>query len=58
MRIGNFALWQKNAHYHSDEYDKYIDASKTTSGKERMDNLFNAEKTLLEDGALVPLLLR
>ena len=25
--------------YHSDEYDKYIDASKTTSGKERMDNL-------------------
>lgn len=48
----------KNAHYHSDEYDKYIDASKTTSGKERMDNLFNAEKTLLEDGALVPLLLR
>lgn len=44
--------------YHSDEYDKYIDASKTTSGKERMDNLFNAEKTLLEDGALVPLQLR
>lgn len=44
--------------YHSDEYDKYIDASKTTSGKERMDNLFNAEKTLLEDGALVALQLR
>ncbi len=40
------------------EYDKYIDASKTTSGKERMDNLFNAEKTLLEDGALVALQLR
>ena len=37
---------------------KYIDASKTTSGKERMDNLFNAEKTLLEDGALVPLQLK
>lgn len=44
--------------YHSDTYDKYIDASKTTSGKERMDNLFEAEKTMLEDGALVPLQLR
>ncbi|MDY5483394.1 MAG: peptide ABC transporter substrate-binding protein, partial [Clostridium sp.] len=44
--------------YHSDVYDKYIDASKTTSGKERMDNLFEAEKTMLEDGALVPLQLR
>ncbi len=44
--------------YHSDVYDKYIDASKTTSGKERMDNLFEAEMTMLEDGALVPLQLR
>ena len=44
--------------YHSDVYAKYIDASKTTSGKERMDNLFEAEKTMLEDGALVPLQLR
>lgn len=44
--------------YHSDVYDKFIDASKSTSGKERMDNLFEAEKTMLEDGALVPLQLR
>ncbi len=44
--------------YDSEAYDQYLDASKTTTGKERMDNLFNAEKTLLEDGALVPLQLR
>lgn len=44
--------------YHSETYDKYMDASKTTSGAERMENLYNAEKTLLEDGALVPLQLR
>ncbi len=44
--------------YDSADYDKYIDASKKTTGAERMENLFNAEKTLLEDGALVPLQLR
>lgn len=44
--------------YNSADYDKYIDASKVTSGTERMENLYNAEKTLLEDGALVPLQLR
>ena len=44
--------------YNSADYDAYIDASKTTTGAERMENLFNAEKTLLEDGALVPLQLR
>lgn len=44
--------------YNSADYDKYIDASKTTRGAERMENLFNAEKTLLDDGALVPLQLR
>ena len=44
--------------YHSDVYDGFIDASKTTTGADRMENLFNAEKTLLEDGALVPLQLR
>ncbi len=44
--------------YKSETYDKYLDASKTTKGKERMDNLFEAEKTLLEDGALVPLQFR
>ena len=44
--------------YNSAEYDAYIDASKTTTGAERMENLFNAEKTLLADGALVPLQLR
>ncbi|MGP1348196.1 MAG: peptide ABC transporter substrate-binding protein [Stomatobaculum sp.] len=44
--------------YHSDAYDGYIDASRTTKGAERMENLFSAEKTLLADGALVPLQLR
>lgn len=44
--------------YNSEEFDKYMEASKNTTGKERMDNLFNAEKTLLADGALIPQQLR
>ncbi len=44
--------------YHSDTYDGYMDASRTTKGTERMENLFKAEQTLLEDGALIPLQLR
>jgi len=44
--------------YKSDAYDQYLDASKETKGKERIDNLFNAEQTLLKDGALVPLQFR
>lgn len=44
--------------YDSDAYDAYLDASKTTAGAERIENLYHAEKTLLEDGALVPLQLR
>ncbi|HZW97757.1 MAG TPA: peptide ABC transporter substrate-binding protein [Bacillota bacterium] len=44
--------------YKSEEFDKYLDASQETSGKERMDNLFNAEKVLLEDGAVIPQQLR
>lgn len=44
--------------YKSADYDKYIDASKETAGKERLDNLYAAEQTLLEDGALVPLQFR
>jgi oligopeptide transport system substrate-binding protein len=44
--------------YHSDTYDGYLEASRTQTGKARMDSLFGAEKTLLEDGALVPLQLR
>lgn len=56
-------LWYSSSgynylNYKSDTYDKYLDASKTTRGKERIDNLFQAEKTMLEDGALVPLQLR
>lgn len=56
-------LWYSSSgynylNYKSDAYDKYIDASKTTTGAERMENLFNAEKTMLEDGGLVPLQLR
>ena len=44
--------------YHSDTYDGFMDASRTTKGAERMENLFKAEQTLLEDGALIPLQLR
>jgi oligopeptide transport system substrate-binding protein len=45
--------------YSSEEYDAYINEAMTnTDPKERMDALFNAEKTLLEDGAIVPLQLR
>ena len=56
-------LWYSTAgynylNYDSETYDKYLDDSKKTTGAERMENLFNAEKTLLEDGALVPLQLR
>lgn len=45
--------------YSSEVYDGYInEAISNTDPKERMDALFNAEKTLLEDGAIVPLQLR
>lgn len=45
--------------YSSAVYDGYIeDAISNTDPKQRMDALFNAEKTLLEDGAIVPLQLR
>lgn len=44
--------------YHSDTYDGFMDASRTTKGAERMENLFKAEQTLLADGALIPLQLR
>ena len=41
------------------EFDKYMEIAKTsTDKKERMDAMFNAEKQMLEDGAIVPLLLR
>ncbi|MBE6878886.1 MAG: hypothetical protein E7488_06970, partial [Ruminococcaceae bacterium] len=41
------------------EYDKYMEFAATTSDKQaRMDALFAAEKQLLEDGGIVPLLLR
>ncbi|WP_326908805.1 peptide ABC transporter substrate-binding protein [Sedimentibacter sp. MB31-C6] len=45
--------------YSSEIYDGYIkEALSNTNPQERMDALFNAEKTLLEDGAIVPLQLR
>lgn len=45
--------------YSSAVYDGYIkEAMTNTDPKQRMDALFNAEKTLLEDGAIVPLQLR
>lgn len=41
------------------DFDKYMEIAATTQDKqERMDALFAAEKQLLEDGAIVPLLLR
>nr|WP_312576427.1 peptide ABC transporter substrate-binding protein [Sedimentibacter sp.] len=57
-------LWPTNSPYNhgsysSSVYDGYIkEALSDTDPKQRMDALFNAEKTLLEDGAIVPLQLR
>ena len=57
-------LWPTNSPYNhgsysSEAYDGYINEAITnTDPQERMDALFNAEKTLLEDGAIVPLQLR
>lgn len=57
-------LWPTNSPYNhgsysSEVYDNYINEALTnTNPQERMDALFNAEKTLLEDGAIVPLQLR
>ncbi|MDF2948525.1 MAG: hypothetical protein K0R07_539 [Sedimentibacter sp.] len=45
--------------YSSEAYDGFIsEALSNTDPKERMDALFNAEKTLLEDGGIIPLQLR
>lgn len=45
--------------YSSEVYDGYIkDALTNTDPVKRMESLFNAEKTLLEDGGIVPLQLR
>lgn len=45
--------------YSSAAYDGYIkEALTNTDAKQRMDALFNAEKTLLEDGGIIPLQLR
>lgn len=57
-------LWTTNSPYNhgsykSAAYDGFIEEGITnTDPKQRMDALFNAEKTLLEDGAIVPLQLR
>jgi oligopeptide transport system substrate-binding protein len=57
-------LWPTNSPYNhgsysSEVYDGYINEAITnTDPQERMDALFNAEKTLLEDGGIVPLQLR
>lgn len=57
-------LWTSDSSYNqgsyfSDEYDAYIvDARTNTDPKARMEALFNAEKLLLEDAAIVPLQLR
>ncbi|MEG2200201.1 MAG: hypothetical protein RRY25_07965, partial [Anaerovorax sp.] len=45
--------------YKSEAYDKFMKDSITiTDPKARMDSLFNAEKTLLEDGGIIPMQLR
>lgn len=45
--------------YSSEVYDGFInEALSNTDPKQRMDALFNAEKTLLEDGGIIPLQLR
>lgn len=56
-------LWESTSsynylNYNSPEYDAQMAISRETDGRERMDALFNAEKILLEDGAIVPLQLR
>ena len=62
--ISYLELWTSDSSYNqgsyfSDEYDALIaDARTNTDPKARMDALFNAEKLLLEDGAIVPLQLR
>ncbi|MBR2027951.1 MAG: peptide ABC transporter substrate-binding protein [Oscillospiraceae bacterium] len=48
-----------NGNVVENEYDKWMEIAQTTTDKqERMDALFEAEKQLLEDGGIVPLLLR
>ncbi len=57
-------LWPTNSPYNhgsysSEVYDGFInEALNNSDPKQRMDALFNAEKTLLEDGGIVPLQLR
>ena len=57
-------LWTSNSPYNhgsyrSAKYDEYIAfARKSTDKKARMDALFNAEKELLSDGAIMPMQLR
>ncbi len=57
-------LWPTNSPYNhgsysSSVYDGYIqEALSNTDPQQRMDALFNAEKTLLDDGGIVPLQLR
>jgi len=57
-------LWTTDSSYNqgsykSDAYDAYVkDARTNTDAKLRMDALFNAEKTLLEDGGIMPQQLR
>lgn len=62
--ISYLELWTtdspyNHAGYSSEVYDGYIEtANTTTDSKERMDALFNAEKTFCEDAVVVPLQLR
>ena len=44
--------------YSSEEFDAYMQTSRETSGKERMDALFEAEKVMLDDAPMIPLQLR
>jgi len=57
-------LWTSDSPYNhgsyfSNKYDELVNYAKTSTDKQkRMDSLFEAEKTLLEDGAIVPLQMR
>lgn len=44
--------------YHSDIYDQYLEMSRVQTGSARISALYGAERTLLDDAALVPLQLR
>lgn len=57
-------LWTSDSGYNhgsyfSDDYDAYVELARTTTdAQERMDAMFEAEKTILADGGIIPVQLR